>query len=73
MNTTSTLDAPDQAAEIETAVTRTLAQISQIREMMRADELVIAEIKAENAVLKAEAWALRDETRTIIAGLRNAI
>lgn len=70
MSTASVVGTPSEAAEMEAALTRTIAQISGIREQMRADDAVIAQIKAENAALKAETLALRDETRAIIAGLR---
>jgi len=69
----SFVSTPDEVAETEAILTRTIAQIAEMREQMRADDIAIAQIKAENAVLKAETQALRDETRTIIAGLRSAV
>lgn len=73
MNTVSFVNTPDEAAEMEAILTRTITQIDEIREQMRADDIAIAQIKAENAVLKAETRVLRDETRAIIAGLRIAV
>lgn len=78
MSTASIVGTPDEAAELEAVLTRTIAQISEIREQMRTDDVEIARIKAENAVLKAETAALKAETRAlheetlrIIAGLRS--
>lgn len=73
MSTVSLANTPDEAAEMEAILTRTLTQIDEIREQMRDDDIVIAQIKAENAMLKAETQVLRDETRTIIASLRIAV
>lgn len=73
MNTASIVSTPDETAELEAFLTHTIAQISVVREQMRADDIAIAQIKAENALLKAEAQTLRDETRSLIAGLRIAV
>ncbi len=74
MDTALTTDMPahGDAAEMESAIARVIEQIKEIREQMKADDVAIARFKAENAVLKAETQTLRDETRAILASLRNA-
>lgn len=72
MSTALIANNTDESAEMEAVLTHTIAQISEIREQMRADDVAIAQIRAENAVLKAETHTLRDETRSIIAALRIA-
>lgn len=73
MNTAFTAVTPEEAAEWETLIAHTLAQIADVREQMRADDIAIAQIKAESAVLKAETQTLREETRAALASLRLAV
>ena len=72
METTLTTNAAsvDDAAQAEAALTHLIAQIRQVREQMKADDLEIARIKAENAILKVESQTLREETRAILSNLQ---
>lgn len=80
MDTASVVTAqPDNAAEMEAALTRVIGEIAEVREQMKADDAEIARLKGESAALKAESVALkaetqtlREETRTVIASLRSA-
>lgn len=72
METATVADAyPAGSAEIEAALTRVIEQIDEVREQMKTDDAVIAQLKADNAALKAEAQALRDETRAILTNLQS--
>lgn len=69
MNRASAAPSRDGPAEVEAALTQVIAQIKEIREQMKADDAAIAQIKAENAALKAETQMLRDEMRAILLNL----
>lgn len=73
MDTALTSDmTADDTAEMESAIARLIEQFQEIREQMKADDLEIVRLKAENAALKAESQTLRDETRAILASLQKA-
>jgi len=63
----------EEVVETETALTRIIEQISEIREQMKADDVAIARLKAETAILKAESQTLREETRAILAHLPGGV
>lgn len=73
MDTTSTASIPNSAAEMEAAISYMFQQIDSIREQMKADDVAIAQIRAESAVLRAETRVLREETESILANLRSII
>ena len=50
-----------------------LRQIDEIREQMKADDVEIAKIRAESAILSAEARVMREETESILVRLREIV
>ena len=71
MDMASTVIVPDTPKEMKAAISQMLHQIDEIREQMKADDVEIAQIRAEKAVLRAEAQALGEETRAILSNLRS--
>lgn len=56
---TAVIDAPPAGeAEAEAVLARTLEQIREVREQMKADDVEIARLKAESAELRVETRAI---------------
>lgn len=70
MDMASTVFVSDNPKEMEAAIAHMFRQIDEIREQMKADDVEIAQIRSERAVLRAEAQALGEETRAILSNLR---
>ena len=73
METTSTVTAPEATQDLEATFARLIAQIDEIREQMKADDISIRQSDAEYAVLKAESQTLRAQTESILANLRRLL
>ena len=73
MDMASTVFVSDNPKDMEAAIAHMFQQIDEIREQMKADDVEIAQIRSERAVLRAEAQALRDETEGILASVRSTL
>ena len=58
---------PETVQEVEAALARLITQIREIREQMKADDVIIRQSNAEYAILRAESQALRKQTESILA------
>ncbi len=67
MENTSTAMALETTQEMEDAFARLLMQIKEVREQMKASDVIIRQIDAEYALLKAESQILRKQTENILA------
>ena len=63
----STMTAPETTQEMEDAFTHLIMQIDEIREQMKATDVIIRQSDAEYAILKAESQILRTQTKKILA------
>lgn len=53
--------------ELEAALAQAVAQITEIRRQMQADDVSIRQSNAEYALLRAESQALQKQTESILA------
>jgi len=73
MDMASTVIIPDNPKEMKAAISQMLHQIDEIREQMKASDADIARMNAQDDVTRAETLALRGETESILARLRETI
>ncbi len=73
METISTVTAPEATQELEDALAHLVTQIDEIREQMKADDVIIRQSDAEYALLKAESQTLRKQTESILANVRRML
>ncbi len=57
---------PETAQEVEDAIAHLITQIREIREQMKADDVIIRQSSADYAILRAESQALRKQTESIL-------
>ena len=67
METESTMAAPEATQELEDVVAHLIMQIDEIREQMKATDVIIRQSDAEYALLKAESQILSKQTESILA------
>ena len=73
MDVASTVSVSDNPKDMEAAIAHMFRQIDEIREQMKATDADIARMNVQYDVTRAETLALRDETESILARLREAI
>lgn len=73
MDMASTVIVSDDPKEMEAAISHMLQQIDEIREQMKATDADIARMNARYDVTRAETRAMRDETESILARLREVV
>ncbi len=73
MDMASTVVVPDNPKEMKAAISHMLRQIEEIHEQMKATDVDMARMNAQYAASRAETLALREETETILARLRETV
>ena len=61
---------PEEAAELEAAITCMVGQMNEARAHMRSDQAIIEQLKADSHKLKNEIRALQTETRALLTALK---
>jgi peptidoglycan hydrolase CwlO-like protein len=56
---------PEEAAELEAAIARMLAEMDELRALMERDQAEIEQLKAETKQIKAETEQIKVETRLV--------
>jgi uncharacterized coiled-coil DUF342 family protein len=56
---------PEEAAELEAAIARMIAEMDELRSIMAQDQAEIERLKAETEQIKAETELLKAETRLL--------
>ncbi len=73
MDMASTVVIPDNPKEMKAAISQMLRQIDDIREQMKVADADIARMNAQYDATRAETLALREETESILARLRETL
>ena len=61
---------PEEAAELEAAIARMIAEMDELRALMERDQVEIERLKADSDYLKMRAQAVQAETRSVLAQLK---
>src|SRR5437660_10098609 len=61
---------PEEAAELEAAIARMIAEMDELRALMERDQVEIERLKEDSDYLKLRAQALQVETRAVLAQLK---